>query len=144
MIRNMQLSDIPGIIAIEQLDSYSPWTALLIKDCINHEHYYNWVLESERDLVGYVMCNIAVSECHLMNIAIRPECRQQGYGQTLLKHAIATCKNLAEYMILEVRQDNQPAKQLYEKFGFTPIGVRHNYYNQGGDNRDAVVYRLEL
>jgi [ribosomal protein S18]-alanine N-acetyltransferase len=39
--------------------------------------------------------------------------------------------------MLEVRQSNGPARQLYEKFGFVVAGTRHNYYTNPVE--DALV-----
>ena len=46
---------------------------------------------------------------------------------------------------LEVRLSNLPARRLYEKFGFRPVGLRPRYYTD--DNEDALVMttpRLEM
>ena len=43
-------------------------------------------------------------------------------------------------IFLEVRDSNKVARGLYERSGFTEIGVRTNYY---GDE-DAIVMKLDL
>ena len=40
-------------------------------------------------------------------------------------------------MTLEVRLSNLPARRLYEKFGFRPVGVRPRYYSD--DHEDALI-----
>jgi ribosomal-protein-alanine N-acetyltransferase len=40
-------------------------------------------------------------------------------------------------VFLEVRADNEPARKLYERFGFTEISVRKRYYQPSGV--DAIV-----
>ena len=45
------------------------------------------------------------------------------------------------FLTLEVRISNEPAKRLYEKYGFRPVGLRRGYYS---DNReDALLMTLE-
>ena len=45
-------------------------------------------------------------------------------------------------IFLEVRESNLPAIKLYEKFNFTQISIRKNYYP---DNKeDALIYMLEI
>jgi ribosomal-protein-alanine N-acetyltransferase len=44
--------------------------------------------------------------------------------------------------LLEVREDNPRARQLYRRHGFTEIGIRRGYYQPSGAN--AVVMRKEL
>ena len=43
---------------------------------------------------------------------------------------------------LEVRQSNDQARRLYEKFGFQVIAVRPNYYTH--PREDAVLMALDL
>jgi ribosomal protein S18 acetylase RimI-like enzyme len=47
-----------------------------------------------------------------------------------------------EEVLLEVREDNPRARQLYLRHGFTEIGIRRGYYQPSGVN--AVVMRKEL
>jgi ribosomal-protein-alanine N-acetyltransferase len=41
----------------------------------------------------------------------------------------------AEHLTLEVRMSNAAAQRLYATFGFAPVGLRKNYYQ----NEDALV-----
>ena len=50
-------------------------------------------------------------------------------------------KNVAR-LLLEVRESNEPAKNLYIKNGFSPIAVRKNYYTS--PREDALLYVLEF
>ena len=48
----------------------------------------------------------------------------------------------AEQIFLEVRQSNTPARALYEKNGFTAIGLRKKYYKDPVE--DAVLMQCRL
>ena len=50
---------------------------------------------------------------------------------------------LDEYnsIILEVRKSNFPAINLYLKFGFSELGIREKYYNDG---EDAIIMKREF
>jgi len=41
------------------------------------------------------------------------------------------------HLTLEVRASNAPAQALYRRFGFAPVGVRRNYYEE--TNEDAII-----
>jgi ribosomal-protein-alanine N-acetyltransferase len=43
--------------------------------------------------------------------------------------------------ILEVRQSNEPARILYERFGFSVTGIRRAYYSKPVE--DAIVLSRE-
>jgi len=144
MIRPLTLNDLAQVTAIESLDPYTPWTENLIRDCLKHEHHYNWALFDAEVLVAYLICQLAVSDMELMMIGVAEKYRRRGYAQQLMETAIADSARLAERMILEVRQDNWPAIQFYEKLGFQQIGQRANYYRSIDNQQDALVYALNL
>ena len=43
--------------------------------------------------------------------------------------------------LLEVRESNRPALELYRSMGFAPVALRRNYYSQPLE--DALVLRKE-
>ena len=43
----------------------------------------------------------------------------------------------ARVVTLEVRLSNQPARALYGRFGFRPVGIRPRYYSDNGE--DALI-----
>jgi ribosomal-protein-alanine N-acetyltransferase len=52
----------------------------------------------------------------------------------LIEHAIDV---RAEAVSLEVRVTNWGAQRLYGRFGFRPVGIRKNYYQE--INEDALI-----
>jgi ribosomal protein S18 acetylase RimI-like enzyme len=53
-------------------------------------------------------------------IAVLPEMTRQGVGSALLSHLIRMARTEVPAIVLTVRNDN-PAKKLYERFGFDVI-----------------------
>ena len=47
----------------------------------------------------------------------------------------------AEFVTLEVRVSNDVAQNLYRKYGFTEVGLRHRYYHDNGE--DALLMSTE-
>lgn len=79
----------------------------------------------------------------IQTIGVLPAHRGVGLGARLLSELLSTAALLGcGEVLLEVRVDNAPAQRLYERFGFTSIGVRRGYYQPG--DVDALVMRLEL
>ncbi len=93
-------------------------------------------------VVGFAGFWFVASEVHLINIAVREECRHQGIGELLLILVIDQATELKAHLVtLEVRVSNDAALSLYGKFGFTSTGLRRAYYT---DNReDAVLMSLK-
>ena len=80
----------------------------------------------------------AADEGEIANLAVTKEMRRQGIGEMLMEHATAMAKdNGVVTMYLEVRSSNIGAKSLYEKLGYSPIGIRKNYYRE--PREDAIV-----
>jgi [ribosomal protein S18]-alanine N-acetyltransferase len=48
-------------------------------------------------------------------------------------------------VFLEVEENNQPARRLYERLGFTVTGRRERYYREaGGQELNALIMRRDL
>lgn len=104
------------------------------------------VTASGHMLLGYWVAMQVLDEVHLLNIAVAPEHRRQGWGRVLL-HSLATkaVAQSAQWLWLEVRAGNTAARELYQSFGFLPMGLRKQYYPAGhGLREDAVVMSLNL
>ncbi|OGO20976.1 MAG: ribosomal-protein-alanine N-acetyltransferase [Chloroflexi bacterium RBG_16_50_9] len=89
-------------------------------------------------IVGFAGIWIMADDAHITNLAVRKEYQRRSIGELLLLSIInlaGECK--ARIITLEVRASNVPAQNLYRKFGFVQVGVRHGYYL---DNKeDAII-----
>ena len=61
-----------------------------------------------------------------MNVAVAPDFRGQGIGETLMRTMMAYTD--LEAYTLEVRVSNKSAIALYKRLGFTELGIRPEYY----------------
>ncbi len=78
-----------------------------------------------------------------MNLAVHPDWKRKGIGSRLVEETLSISRdNGVNKVHLEVRQSNDQAKRLYEKFGFQVIAVRPNYYTH--PREDAVLMALDL
>jgi ribosomal-protein-alanine N-acetyltransferase len=91
-----------------------------------------------RDIVGYAGLMLSGEDAHITTIAVDPERHRSKIGTRLIlvlvREALARG---AHNMTLEVRLSNHAAQDLYRRFGFGPVGVRKNYYQE--TNEDALV-----
>ncbi|MEO6196982.1 MAG: ribosomal protein S18-alanine N-acetyltransferase [Dehalococcoidia bacterium] len=92
-------------------------------------------------IVGFVGVWLLPDEAHIVTIATRDSHRSRGIGEQLLIAAIELALDRGQpLMTLEVRVSNEPAINLYRKYGFEEVGRRHNYYS---DNReDALILTI--
>lgn len=69
----------------------------------------------------------------------------RGIGSGLMERMIAFSRETgAELLSLEVRSDNERAKALYRKFGFTSFGTFPKYFKLNGTYYDVDCMTLDL
>ena len=95
-----------------------------------------------RDAAGRVVgfCSFwrVLDELHINNLAVKPESRRAGVATALLEHVLREGGTMgALRATLEVRRSNDPARVLYERFGFSVAGVRRAYYTKPVE--DALI-----
>ena len=99
-----------------------------------------------RVLLGYLVAMPGVDEMHLLNITVAPAQQRQGWARCLLDALVLWSRaGGAQCLWLEVRISNTVARRVYERYGFTQVGLRRGYYPAGQVQReDAVVMSLPL
>jgi ribosomal-protein-alanine N-acetyltransferase len=89
-------------------------------------------------IVGFCSFWRVLDELHINNLAVLPGVRRQGVASALLAHVLREGSRLgAARATLEVRLSNEPARLLYERFGFVVAGVRQGYYSNPVE--DALI-----
>jgi [ribosomal protein S18]-alanine N-acetyltransferase len=144
LFRIMKEEDIEQIVGIEQLSFAIPWS----KEAFYNELYKNQfatylVIEDGEKIIGYCGVWIVVDEAHITNIAILPEYRGRGLGESILTKVMDLAKEFgARSMTLEVRVSNLVAQNLYRKLGFENGGIRKGYYTD--NQEDALVMWVKI
>lgn len=90
-------------------------------------------------LAGYLGLHAVCGEGYIANVAVSGDFRRQGVARALLRAAedIARKENL-EFLSLEVRASNLPARRLYESEGYAHIGARPGFY--ANPREDGEIY----
>ena len=95
----------------------------------------------DNKIVGVVLYDLIYERCELIQIEVLENYRNQKIASKLLTYMIEDCrKNHIENITLEVKITNQPAINLYKKFGFKEVAIRKRYY-QG---IDAILMEKEM
>ena len=142
-IRLARPEDLPQILFIERLSFPTPWSPLLFWAEFKKKGAYFWVLEDEGQILGYLCFWFWAKEAHLVNIAVRPERRREGWASLMMRWFLRFVKRKgAQKVYLEVRESNLAAQKLYRKFGFRIDGRRKAYYSD--TKEDALLMSLDL
>ncbi len=142
--RLMSAADLPAIMEIECRSYEFPWTEGIFHDCMRFG-YSSWVIEMDKELIGYAVMSLAVQECHILNICVDPKQQGQGVGRRLLTELLSIAQSRgADTAFLEVRPTNVQALSLYFSEGFNEIGTRKDYYPAHFGREDAVILAKAL
>lgn len=143
-IRKMDLGDIDRVLEIERVSFSRPLSRnSLEKELTNNDIARYYLLENKEDILGYFGFWIIGSQGHILNIAVDKKYRSMGYGKEMVKYLIEIASDEGiNQLTLEVRESNEPARNLYRLFNFEELGKRPNYYSD--PKEDAVIMWLDM
>lgn len=144
VIRPMEIDDLKKILEMEKQFFSIPWTYDLFFSELTRNRYARYfVLEKNREIIGYLGFWHKGASFHITNIAITEKYRRKGYGKKLLKfiEKIAATSKIKK-ISLEVRRSNCIAQDMYKKYGYKVIRVLKNYYQE--EKEDALVMEKKL
>src|SRR6201997_4957909 len=103
-------------------------------------------LRMGRKTVGFAVSRMAADEAEILSIAVAESHRGRGLSNSLLlTHLGHLAGRGIRTVFLEVEENNQPARRLYQRAGFSVVGRRERYYRQtGGEALDALLMRRDL
>jgi ribosomal-protein-alanine N-acetyltransferase len=103
-------------------------------------------LRLRSNVIGFAVSRIGADEAEILSIAIDAGHRGQRFSRDLLfTHLGYLAGRGVRTVFLEVEENNQPARRLYERAGFAVIGRRERYYREaGGQELNALVMRRDL
>lgn len=141
-IEKMTADHVTQVAVLEKLCFSDPWSENSVASELDNKLSL-WLVAVESDtVVGYVGSQSVMGESDMMNVAVHPDYRRQGIAEKLVIALVDSLKERGNHCLsLEVRASNEPAKQLYEKLGFTMAGKRPNYYRN--PKEDAYILRKE-
>lgn len=141
--------DIDRIMAVMQA-AFDPaygeaWSRRQVEDALLVGNCHYRIAEVLEEPAGFTLSRYGFEEEELLLIAVSPEFRRRGIGETLLRDCKADAKlRGARQLLLEMRSDNL-AVHLYRQSGFVEIGARKNYYRTpSGVRLDAITFACPL
>ena len=142
-IEPMRLEDLVVVHAIERASFAAPWPANAYRSELETNRLAHYLVARIDGVVaGYGGMWLMVDEAHITTFAVHPAWRRQRIGERLLLAFLDIAVDRhAHEATLEVRLSNLPARRLYEKYGFRPVGLRPRYYSD--DHEDALIMTTE-
>jgi len=135
VVAPLRTRDLKAVLRIEHEVFDEAWSRRLFEEELaqrtSRAYRAAWV---GTDLVGYAGQMSVDDEAHVNNIAVAPAWTGRRLGTVLMADLVRTAlARGSAHLTLEVAVGNEPAQALYRRFGLAPVGVRPNYYAEGGD-----------
>jgi len=107
------------------------WTRMQLAGALSIDGAFaRRALDAAEQPIGFSLSRIVLDEAELLLVAVSPHTRGRGLGSALLTQALKDSRNRgANRMFLEVRENNQAARNLYYSSGFFYICKRPDYYS---------------
>lgn len=147
VLRPMELADLPQVEALDRESFPTPWPENAFRyELTRNPHSICWVAELPpvgklTRIIGSIVVWLVMDEAHIASLAVDRAFRQRGIGCQLMAQALLLClEGGARLAMLEVRAGNLAAQKLYQKFGFTAVGIRKGYYQD--THEDAILMTL--
>ena len=145
MIRQARLSDIPDLIELEIISfDTDRLSRRNFRYLLSRANALTLVFLTGDTIVGYIMFlfNGGTSLARLYSLAVKPSQRGRGYARALIQAGEkAVLERDCVAIRLEVKEENNTARSLYEHLGYSRIGFIHNYYE---DHAAAIRYEKYL
>jgi ribosomal-protein-alanine N-acetyltransferase len=139
VIRTMQVSDLPQVVAIENSWSYlSKWGEEGYMRVLRDPRIYMCLVAEDLEaegpqghslLAGLAVLALLIDFCELCNLVVEPSYISKKVGYRLLRNCFEISQHQGiSRMFLEVRASNVRAIAFYKANGFKIISQRRNYY----------------
>ena len=128
-ISEADFQELPEIAALEREIFPDAWSLKSLEETWKQKNAAIFVAKTKEGMAGYLIFYYVLEEGEIARIATEHSVRRQG-EQKITR------------IMLEVRENNEAARQFYGKCGFTKDGIRRNYYENPKEN--AVLMSVNL
>jgi|TARA_B110000914_G_scaffold138317_1_gene121052 ribosomal-protein-alanine N-acetyltransferase len=116
------------------------WPSQTIKNKINSREFKYWTYKKDEKVIAYLGIQFIDDVIEILGIGVIEKYRNNGIANELMNQLMKYFNQSPQIKILlEVRESNSTARNLYINFGFNKISKRKNYYT----NEDADIYLKE-
>jgi [ribosomal protein S18]-alanine N-acetyltransferase len=145
LIEPATLRDAPRLAQLHGASFHRGWGEGEFEQMLAERNTLVHRLRQGRKTIGFAVSRMAADEAEILSIAVEPGHRGRGLSRNLLlTHLGHLAGRGVRTVFLEVEENNQPARRLYDRTGFTVTGRRERYYRQQGEQLNALIMRRDL
>jgi ribosomal-protein-alanine N-acetyltransferase len=118
-----------------------PWAEKAIGELLSMPGGFGILADVTGRPVGIIIALALGTEGEILTLGVLPDFRRRGIARQLLARATSLLLQAGcQRVVLEVAEDNDAARALYQGAGFSQIGRRPAYYRRGrGALEDALI-----
>ena len=114
-----------------------------LSEYIQNDSVFIYCAKDKDEILGVICILKTPDTVDILDIATDEKYKRQAVASSLIEFVFDICKKEEIFsLMLEVRESNTPAVNLYHKLGFEKISIRKNYYNN--PTEDGMIYRREI
>jgi [ribosomal protein S18]-alanine N-acetyltransferase len=140
-INPISVAEIESIVTLDRLCFGGMWSFDSYRRELDNDNSHFLAITVDRNLepetngiIGFGCFWAILDEAHITLLGIHPEYQGYGLGQLLLCALLDRARSVEmARATLEVRDSNQQALHIYQKYGFQIAGRRKKYYQDTGE-----------
>ena len=140
------LRDAPKLAQLHGASFHRGWGEGEFEGMLSERNTLVHRLRLGRKIIGFAVSRMAADEAEILSIAVAASHRGRGLSRNLLlTHLGHLAGRGVRTVFLEVEENNQPARRLYQRAGFGIAGRRERYYREAnGVQLNALLMRRDL
>lgn len=138
MVKLLSLDNISSILDVDKNSFSKEWKEEDYRKLNENYSLAIYIFEEGNNILGFAVFMDSFDVIELVRVGVLKEHRNKGIAYKIIEEAI---RGISKNIILEVREKNEPAINLYKKIGFKEISKRKSYYKDTGE--DAIIMLME-
>ncbi len=107
------------------------WTPAKVRRHIKDKDTMVLTANVDGKIAGFAIMRFGDDQAHLFLLAVQPEYRRTGIGQSMMEWLEKSCRTAGIQQVrLEVRASNRGAMQFYRNLGYRFLGKVAGYYDR--------------
>jgi len=146
VIEQARLHDAARLAQLHGASFHRGWGESEFESMLTERNTLVHRLKAGRKVIGFAVSRMAADEAEILSIAVDAGYRGRGLSRNLLlTHLGHLAGRGVRTVFLEVEENNQPARRLYDRTGFAVAGRRERYYREpSGEQLNALLMRRDL
>lgn len=141
MIRPLLEKDLKFIASVKDIDFIDGWDLNMLASSFNSNNLLGYIVIEEKPL-AFITYSLSMDSADILDVYVLEEYRKKGYADKLITLVERSVEEKGvNRILLEVKEDNEKAINLYTKKGYKEISQRKKYY---ADGKTAIIMLKEI